>query len=181
MFNLCQLPSQCAEIFMDNSMIFFNCSEQVTMSPIQAAKSNKLAMSLLVISSIEDITLLKLFNSYSASKLNILIESLSSVEIMNLGKSVFILDKLQQSMDFMMKSTKNMEIQIHGNIAQMCLIIYLLELLSMVIYFVCMVDLVPRSKQLIKFVPLIGRCKFHMKDHFLILYGQIHRILRIGL
>ena len=88
MFNLSPLLSLSVVISMDNSMIFLNCSEQVILSTIQVEKSNKHAMSLLVISLIEDITLLKPFNFYSASKSNILIESHSSVEIINLGKFI---------------------------------------------------------------------------------------------
>jgi hypothetical protein len=51
----------------------------------QAEKSKKPAMSLLVTSLIEDITLLKLLNIFSALKSNTLKESLSSAETISLG------------------------------------------------------------------------------------------------
>ncbi len=56
-----------------------------------------------------------------------------------------------------------MEIQTHGNTAQMSSIIYHSELLLMVIFSVFMVDLVLRLKLLTKLEQLIGKCKFLMK------------------
>lgn len=78
---------------------------------------------------IEDITQSKPYNTFYVSKLNTQIESPFSEEIMNLGKYINNIGKLQLSMGFMIKSIENMAILILGSIVLKFLTIYLLELL----------------------------------------------------
>jgi hypothetical protein len=81
----------------------------------------------------------------------------------------------------MIKSTENMVILIHGNTVHKFSIIYPSVLLLTTKYSVFMVDLALKLKQSIKLELLIEKFKFHIKDHFVILCGQILKILKIGL
>jgi len=83
-------------------------------------------------------------------------------------------------MDFLIKLTKNMVIQIVGNIFIKLLIIYLLDQLLMDPFYAFMVVCLQIFLQLTNWDLLIENKKYHMRDQWLISCGLILKIFKLG-
>jgi len=151
---------------MDNSMICVNFSKLVEIYQTTTISSWEITL-------IEDTTLLRLFLSWYASRLDTHQESPSLEEITSPNKS-------HKFMDSMMSALENTEMPTFGNTSLNCSIIFLLQLLLREISSVFTVVFLHPLILSIKLTNLIESWKCQLRVLFVISFGLIQMTDVVG-